>query len=186
MKKSAKKAFTLIELMVVVVIVGIIAAVAGAKMQGMVNRAIKAEIVSALGIIKTAQFMYHEKYHAWPKVSNFSDPNNQLSEYIKPGILNGLYVSEDCYKAAPVDLSTLTGVGQRWTQNNPANFDLLRALTKYWQTANLAGCQTSGSDSSKSPKADKAKKIGNIYMVTQSMNTSAEGLVFELDQPLMT
>lgn len=58
MKKMNKKGFTLVELMVVVIIVGILAAVAVPLMSANRDKAIASEAISAIGSINTAAKLY--------------------------------------------------------------------------------------------------------------------------------
>jgi prepilin-type N-terminal cleavage/methylation domain-containing protein len=58
MKKSMKKGFTLVELMVVVIIVGILAAVAVPLMSANRDKAIASEAVAAIGSVNTAARLY--------------------------------------------------------------------------------------------------------------------------------
>lgn len=57
-----RKAFTLIELMIVVVIVAILAASAYPIYRSVVSRAYEAEILSGISVFRTAQRMYRAEY----------------------------------------------------------------------------------------------------------------------------
>jgi prepilin-type N-terminal cleavage/methylation domain-containing protein len=58
MKKSMKKGFTLVELMVVVIIVGILAAVAVPLMSANKDKAMNSEAIAAAGAVSTAARLY--------------------------------------------------------------------------------------------------------------------------------
>lgn len=75
MKKllKEKKGFTLVELMVVVIIVGILAAVAVPLYRGNVKKAQASEGQALLGSVRTAQRIYyaeHDEYGAWADISD--------------------------------------------------------------------------------------------------------------------
>ena len=91
-----KKGFTLIELIIVVIIIGILASIAAPMMQGMTERAKKTEALTALGTIRSAERLYRMEYNSYVTVTDFS-VNNPLSKCIAPGALNGRYYSEKCY-----------------------------------------------------------------------------------------
>lgn len=71
-----KKGFTLVELMVVVIIVGILAAVAVPLYRANVRRAMSTEGQALVGSIRTAERIYyveHDTYGAWADVSGSID-----------------------------------------------------------------------------------------------------------------
>ena len=61
----SKKGFTLVELMVVVIIVGILAAVAVPLYRANLNRAASSEGVALLGSIRTAQRVYYAEHDTY-------------------------------------------------------------------------------------------------------------------------
>jgi len=75
MKKNRKKGFTLIELMVVVIIVGILAAVAIPIFRGQTKRAIASEGEALLGSVRTAELTYYAEHGEYLDVSDGGDPD---------------------------------------------------------------------------------------------------------------
>jgi len=61
-----KKWFTLIELMIVLIVLGILVAAAVPIYRSVVGRAYETEILSALGVVRTAQQLYRAQEEAWP------------------------------------------------------------------------------------------------------------------------
>jgi len=62
MKHTGRKGFTLVELMVVVIIVGVLAAVAVPIFRGNVKRAMASEGAALLGSVLTAQKVYYAEH----------------------------------------------------------------------------------------------------------------------------
>jgi len=92
-----KIGFTLIELMIVVIIVGILSAVAIPLMRGNVARAKKTECVAALGTIRTAERMYYAEYNSYCAAGNLGNTSTPLNAYLRAGDLNGKYFNDFCY-----------------------------------------------------------------------------------------
>lgn len=92
-----KNGFTLTELIIVVISVGILASIAGTVMSGITNKAIKQEAYAALNLIRTAEKMYYIKYGAYRFESDFGNPHNPLADFIPPNALDGVYFSVSCY-----------------------------------------------------------------------------------------
>jgi len=96
-----KKAFTLIELILVVIIIGILASIAVPAMMGVTDKAINAEALTMLGAIRSTERMYYAEYNRYTGTDLSVGGNNLLSGYLKPEDLNGLYFSQDCYSLGP-------------------------------------------------------------------------------------
>ena len=78
MKKNGKKGFTLIELMVVVIIVGILAAAAVPIYRGQIKRAIAAEGEALLGSVRTAELVYYSEHGKYLDVDEGGDEDDPL------------------------------------------------------------------------------------------------------------
>lgn len=64
-----KNAFTLVELLIVIMIIGILATMAVPQYQKMVDKAKWTECVSMLGQIKNACNLYYAEYSEWPNAT---------------------------------------------------------------------------------------------------------------------
>lgn len=103
-----KKGFTLVELLIAMILVGVLAAVAIPLMQTNVNKAKKSEAVAAMGVIRTAATLYGIEYNSVPS----SMDNLLINGFINQGDLNGTYYnySNYSYGAGIINASTPPGV----------------------------------------------------------------------------
>lgn len=97
-----KKGFTLIELIVVVIIVGILAAIAMPLMGGNVQRARRSEAIAAMGTIRTAERMYFAEH------GNYTGTIAELTPYLNAVDLNGRNYNAANYTVVPADFNILT------------------------------------------------------------------------------
>ena len=104
-----RKGFTLIELIIVIVIIGVLASIAAPMMQGMKVKAICTEAVTGLGAIRTAIRQYKLEYGDYPPfqyVGTLSEADFQAQ---LPGLgprsnLTGTYFSWKCYHKTNTNL----------------------------------------------------------------------------------
>ena len=106
---SRRQGFTLIELIIVVIIIGILAAISGPIMSGMKTKAICAEAVTTMGTIRTALKAYYVEFNDWPPIPDASpwvawmDPED-FKRWL-PGLnidnLTGTYFGKECYYINP-------------------------------------------------------------------------------------
>ncbi len=94
-----QRGFTLVELMIVVIIVGILAAVAIPMYTGATEKAKATECVAALGTIRSALRNYYAEHSTYVN-ANFTDgvrvTNGDILEVCDID-LNGRYFSAECY-----------------------------------------------------------------------------------------
>jgi prepilin-type N-terminal cleavage/methylation domain-containing protein len=107
MLRRNERGFTLVELMIVVIIVGILAAVAIPMYQGATERAKASEAVAALGTIRGAMRVYYAEHGSYAS-SSFTDgaqvTNGSVLD-VSDNDLLGRYFSTACYtfNGAPTD-----------------------------------------------------------------------------------
>ena len=116
MMKSDKKGFTLIELMIVVAIIGVLAAVAIPAYSGYVKRARMSEITNAMGAIGTAAIEQFQATGRYAGVSN-ADPL-ALQPIVGANIANsmGIQIPETYVTLANCQISS--------TDNNQSIIDV--------------------------------------------------------------
>ena len=92
MKRSMQKGFTLIELMIVVAIIGILAAVALPAYQDYTVRAKVTEVILAASAAKTGVAEAAATYSGLPAAASFT-PVSQVSKYVSAVAWNGTIVT---------------------------------------------------------------------------------------------
>ena len=114
--RNSKKGFTLIELMVVVIIVGILAAVAIPIYRSNIKKAAASEGAALLGAVLTAQKVYYAENSTY--TSNKSDLNVETTgnKYFSDYTLSG--VSATGFTASTTGSGTASGVTVTMTYTN--------------------------------------------------------------------
>lgn len=143
MLRRNQRGFTLVELMIVVIIVGILAAVAIPMYQGATERAKASEAVAALGTIRGAMRVYFAEHGTYVN-ANFTDgdqvTNGSVLDVSDTDLL-GRYFSSECYTFdgdAAAAAFTIECDGANSTAPNAAEVaDIVR-------TINQAGDVTNG------------------------------------------
>jgi prepilin-type N-terminal cleavage/methylation domain-containing protein len=97
---SDKIGFTLIELIIVVIIIGILAAIATPMMGSNIMRAKQSEVMATLGVIRSAERQYYVEYASYVTVTPIQWDTSPLSIYINASSLNGRYVFANAYSVA--------------------------------------------------------------------------------------
>jgi len=100
----SKKSFTLMELIIAMVIVGILASVAVPIMKKAIERAKKSEAITAMGLIRSAEMAYYSEYGNYKPIPSLYGPGGggqQVANLIAIGFstndLLGTYFSYHCY-----------------------------------------------------------------------------------------
>ena len=107
MKMNKRKGFTLVELMVVILIVGILAAVAIPLMQGRLDKAKWSEANAAAGSIRTAIRAYAAETSITAAQAlaskTLDDSDTQTALGFSSNDLDGTYFEADCYTITSVN-----------------------------------------------------------------------------------
>ena len=93
--------------MIVVIIVGILAAAAAPMMRNSINQAIRAEAIAAYGTIRTAERVYYTEYGTYLSITNPPDSSRNIQFQalgMKTTDLDGVYFSNNCYYGTADDM----------------------------------------------------------------------------------
>ena len=93
-----EKGFTMIELIIVIIIVGVLAAISVPMMSSNVDRAKRTEAIAAMGTIRMAERLCKVEFGSYEPVTAgaFATTAN-INKYIKAGDLNGRYYNDNSY-----------------------------------------------------------------------------------------
>ena len=98
MMLKSKRGFTLIELIVVIVIIGVLSSIAAPMMQGNVARAKRTEAAAALGAIRTAERCYYVDNTGYVAVTSAQwTTTGPLNTYVRSQDLDGRYYTNGNY-----------------------------------------------------------------------------------------
>lgn len=100
--RSNRLGFTLIELIIVIVIIGILAAIAAPMMAGNVNKAKKSEAVSVMGSIRTAERLYFVDTTQYGTLA-------QIATYIGTTDMDGRYFINNAYNVTQLGGANFNG-----------------------------------------------------------------------------
>lgn len=95
--RSKQSGFTLVELMIVIVIVGVLAAIAVPIYTNNVKRAKMSEADAALGTIRTQLRVYYAENGAYPVQAIVADVVGSAWNNISAGQLDGKYFADASY-----------------------------------------------------------------------------------------
>ena len=100
---KSKAGFTMIELMVVVIIVGILAAAAVPIYRGNVKKAIATEATSTLGSIRSAERIYQAQYSKYTSATSA-----EINSMLNVDVLDPYYFDSGCYAVASTGVDNFT------------------------------------------------------------------------------
>jgi prepilin-type N-terminal cleavage/methylation domain-containing protein len=110
---NTKSGFTLVELMVVAIIVGILMAVLAPIMLGNKKQAMATEGQTGLGVIRTAMQVYKNEFGKYPDGEMGKTMDQVTGLMVKRGDLDGIYFKTDGYRLTSITASNyiLTATG---------------------------------------------------------------------------
>ena len=83
--RNTRRGFTLLELMVVIVIMGILVRIALPRFQDMRDRAVAAHIIGAIKVVETGVYSYSAASNAWPPSASSGSVPKGLSSSLPAG-----------------------------------------------------------------------------------------------------
>ena len=95
---KSRRGFSLIELMIVIVIIGVLAAIGVAIFNQNILEARRTEAVATIGTIRRQVRLYYAAEGSYPLAPAFTQVLGKPWNDIKPGELNGTYFSDTHYR----------------------------------------------------------------------------------------
>lgn len=92
-----KSGFTMVELIVVIIIVGVLAAVAVPMMTANVDRARRTEAIAGMGTIRTAERLVRSETGSYENFTNGAFNSTNLNRYLGVNDLDGRYYNRTSY-----------------------------------------------------------------------------------------
>lgn len=139
MNRRIQQGFTLIELMIVVAIIGILAAVALPAYQDYTVRAKTTEVILAASSAKLGVAEYVNLYNALPPSASYS-PETQVSKYVSSVTWNGTLITATASAAEPkISGLTITLTPALNTTSNQVNWTCAGTIADKYRPASCKG-----------------------------------------------
>jgi prepilin-type N-terminal cleavage/methylation domain-containing protein len=97
-KERGRYGFTLIELIIVIVIIGILASISASAISFNTRKAKRTEAITNMGAIRTAERLYFTEYGVYTSVGSTQWAEGPLRGYITYNDLNGRYFGGSSYR----------------------------------------------------------------------------------------
>ncbi len=134
--KSSKKGFTLIELMIVVAIIGILAAVAVPKFAEMLEKAREGATKGNIGAVKSAISIYYGDTEGnWP--AHLTGATTSFHKYMD--VIPPVKVTHKGVKTTPEHTFILSGTSTVVTLSTVTSYEAIATNTDGWKYSSFSG-----------------------------------------------